>query len=75
VISNLTDPVTDDKALEGTVHRILLKLQTGQNERYTDVKFSMSLVRLEVYKLDFKQYVQVCGRVRYLYFLSGRQSC
>jgi hypothetical protein len=42
VISNLTESVTDGKALEGTVNRILLKLQTGQNERCTDVKFSMS---------------------------------
>jgi hypothetical protein len=42
VISNLSDPVTDGKALEGTVNRILLKLQAGQNERCTDVKFSVS---------------------------------
>jgi hypothetical protein len=42
VISNLTDSVTDGKALEGTVNRMLLKLQAGQNERCTDVKFSMT---------------------------------
>lgn len=42
VVSNLSDSVTDGKALEGTVNRVLLKLQSGPNERCTDIKFSVS---------------------------------
>jgi len=38
-VTNLSESVTDGKSLEGTVNRILLKLQAGPTERCTDVKF------------------------------------
>lgn len=42
VITNLTEPLTQGKALEGTVNRVLLKLQAGPDERCSNVKLSLS---------------------------------
>ena len=42
VVTNLTDELTKGKAIEGTVNRILLRLQAGPKERCSDMKVSIS---------------------------------
>ena len=42
VVTNLTEPLTKGKALEGTVNRVLLKLQAGADERCSKMKLSVS---------------------------------
>ena len=42
VVSNLTEPLTQGKAIEGTVNRIVLKLQGGAHERCLDMKVTFS---------------------------------
>jgi len=42
VITNVTDAATNGIALEGTVNRVLLKLQAGPHERCTDFNVSLS---------------------------------
>jgi hypothetical protein len=42
VVTNLTNPAVDGKALEGTVNRIMLKLKAGENEVCRDVKYSIT---------------------------------
>ena len=40
-VTNLTEPCTNGKVLEGTVNRVLLKLQAGPREICSDVKFKV----------------------------------
>jgi len=42
VVTNLTEPLTKGKALEGTVNRVLLKLKAGADERCSNIKLSVS---------------------------------
>jgi hypothetical protein len=42
VVTNMTDPLTDGKAIEGTVNRVLLKLQAGPREECSDIKYNVS---------------------------------
>jgi hypothetical protein len=42
VVTNVTESYTNGKALEGTVNRILIKLQAGSQENCTDLKFRVS---------------------------------
>lgn len=42
VITNVTDAMTNGKALEGTVNRILLKLQAGPEEYCSDLNLAVS---------------------------------
>lgn len=42
VITDLTEPLTKGKALEGTVNRILLKLQAGPDEICSNMKMTVS---------------------------------
>jgi hypothetical protein len=41
-VTNLTDELTEGKAIEGTVNRVLLKLQAGSMERCFNIKISIS---------------------------------
>jgi hypothetical protein len=41
IVTNLTDPRTNGKVLEGTVNRILLRLEAGSLENCLDVKFKV----------------------------------
>lgn len=42
VVTNLTEPFTNGKAIEGTVNRILLRLKAGEQENCLDVKIKIS---------------------------------
>ena len=42
VISNITELSTDGKVLEGTVNRVVLKLQAGPGEHCVDINFRVS---------------------------------
>jgi hypothetical protein len=42
-VSNLTDVVTGGKSLEGTVNRVVLRLQPGHNETCRNIQVSISL--------------------------------
>jgi hypothetical protein len=42
VITNITEEVTHGKALEGTVNRVLLKLQAGSDECCSDIRVTVS---------------------------------
>jgi hypothetical protein len=42
IVTNLTEPCTNGKVLEGTVNRVLLRLKAGSNENCTDVKLRVS---------------------------------
>jgi len=42
IVTNLTKEITDEKAVEGTVNRILLKLRAGPTELCEDIKFRLS---------------------------------
>jgi hypothetical protein len=42
IVTNMTDPLTGSKAIEGTVNRILIKLQAGPNELCGDIKFTVN---------------------------------
>jgi hypothetical protein len=42
VVSNITEDATNGKAVEGTVNRILLKLQTGHEEICSDFKIAVT---------------------------------
>ena len=42
VVTNMTEEATKGKALEGTVNRVLLKLQAGSEEHCTDLRISVS---------------------------------
>jgi hypothetical protein len=48
VVTNLTEPCTNGKVLEGTVNRIILKLKAGLQENCTDVKFRVTCSSLLV---------------------------
>ena len=40
VVTNMTDPLTDGKAIEGAINRVLLKFQAGSREECSDIKIS-----------------------------------
>jgi hypothetical protein len=42
IVTDLTDPVTNGRALEGTVNRILLKLEAGASEECRDIKYRVT---------------------------------
>lgn len=42
IVTNMTEEATKGKALEGTVNRLLLKLQSGPEENCTDLKINIS---------------------------------
>ena len=42
VITNVTEASTDGKALEGTINRLLLKLEAGPSEHCTNIAFRVS---------------------------------
>lgn len=42
VVSNVTESITNGKALEGTVNRILFKLQAGLQERCSNIRISVT---------------------------------
>lgn len=42
LITDMTDPMTNGKALEGTVNRILLKLQAGPSEECRDIRYKVT---------------------------------
>jgi len=42
VITDLTNPATRGKAMEGTVNRVLLKLEAGQKEKCHDIKYKIN---------------------------------
>lgn len=42
VVTNMTDALTDGKAIEGTVNRVLLKLQAGSREECSDIQFNVT---------------------------------
>lgn len=42
VVSNLTNPLTHHKVMEGTVNRILMKLENGLNEECHDIKYRIN---------------------------------
>lgn len=42
IVTNLSDQITDGKAIEGTVNRVLLRLQAGPAEICEDIKFRLS---------------------------------
>lgn len=42
IVTNLTEPFTGGKVLEGTVNRIIFKLKAGPQENCTDVKFRVT---------------------------------
>ena len=46
VVTNVTESYTNGKALEGTVNRILVKLQAAPHENCTDVTFRVSCTSL-----------------------------
>lgn len=42
IVTNITEEITKGKALEGTINRILFKLQAGSHERCFDVNISVT---------------------------------
>lgn len=42
-VQNLTDPLTDGHALEGTINRVLLKLVAGSKEKCHDIKIKIAI--------------------------------
>ena len=42
IVTDLTDPVTNGRALEGTINRILLKLEAGPSEECRDIKYRVT---------------------------------
>mmetsp|Transcript_28655 Transcript_28655/g.43736 ORF Transcript_28655/g.43736 Transcript_28655/m.43736 type:complete len:1599 (+) Transcript_28655:220-5016(+) len=41
IVTNITDPLIDGKVVEGTVNRILIKLQAGPTEICEDIKYKV----------------------------------
>jgi len=42
IVTNLTDPMTNGKALEGTVNRIVLKLEAGPHEECREIRYKVT---------------------------------